>query len=144
MDMSNANPKTGNLSNINKSEKVVRHQKDGKQEVQRDDEEPVELYEIPKKTTLEEFKMPKGKHRTKKFTESTVKKAVSLLKTEITEEIVNQTVDAILQDIIPETAQAIEVSPEKVEISQMRTETGQISEVKKKNKTIIQKQKDDK
>lgn len=92
---------------------------------------PQEITEIPEETIVEQ-----GDCKIKKITKRIVKKTVEEPEMEITEEVLDQTVDDFLYDVIPDTAQVIEETPETVEMSQVHAETGKVTKVKKTKKVI--------
>lgn len=105
------------------------------------EEKPSDGIEFKKETIDEE--MPDGKLQIKKTTKRTVKKTSGLPKTEILEDEFDQSVDDFSQDAISDTAQVIEETPETVVVSQVRSETGEVTKVEKIKK-VMRKEKDGK
>ncbi|NP_001091843.1 titin2 [Bombyx mori] len=122
-----------------------------------EESKPEEVIELPEEVTVEETETPEGKPKQKKITKRIIKKRVGpkiettqitteqeddkqpVVSIQTTEELVDDTTTP-LSDITPDTAQVVEETPEKVHITQVKTETGDVQTVKT-TKRIIKKRK---
>ncbi|KAI8431083.1 hypothetical protein MSG28_001142 [Choristoneura fumiferana] len=115
---------------------------------------PIETIELPEETTVEEEKTPEGKITKKTVTKRIIKrrKGSNIETTQITTEQIGDdapitsvhTTEELTDDTITpfegtphaDTAKIIEYTPEKVEVTQVRTETGEIKKIKTSKRVI--------
>ncbi|XP_028169473.1 titin-like, partial [Ostrinia furnacalis] len=123
-----------------------------------EEEKPLEIVELPEETAVEETETPEGKKTHKKITRRIIKKKVGpkIQTTEITTEqeddktpvvSVHTTEQTTDESLIPfetpqilDKAEVIEEEPDKVQVTQVRTETGEVKSVKV-TKRVIKKKK---
>ncbi|XP_026742216.1 titin-like isoform X12 [Trichoplusia ni] len=174
---------SGDVETVKTTKRVIKKKKGPKEEVteittiQKDDEapittvtvtedtpehvedlQPIEIFELPQETTVEETKSPDGKPKQKKVTKRVIKKKVGpkVETTEIvteqeddqqpvvsvykSEELTDDTVTPLKDLQEPDKAQVIEETPETVQVTQVRSETGDVKTVKT-TKRVIKKKK---
>ncbi|CAH0684241.1 unnamed protein product [Chilo suppressalis] len=127
------------------------------EEVKPEETKPTETVELPEETTVEEIETPEGKTITKKVTKRIIKKkkGPKIETTEIvteqeddkqpvisvhTEEELVEDVTAPLETIFDIDSANVVEEPEHVQLSQVRTETGEVKTVKT-TKRVIKKKK---
>lgn len=160
VELTQVNAETGEVTKVKKTNKVIHKEKEKKEVTdistdQKDEGLPVttatlleektiekdkyqEITDVPEKAIVEEIQTPESNRKIKKVTKHVVKKTFEIPKTETIEEILDQTVDDFLQDVIPDTAQIIEETPTTVKMSHVHAQAGEITTVKKTKKDILQ------
>ncbi|XP_028179503.1 titin-like, partial [Ostrinia furnacalis] len=118
---------------------------------------PAEVVELPEQTTVEELETPEGKTVHKKITKRIIKKKVGpktqtteitteqeddkapVVSVHSTEHITDETLTPFDTSLVTDTAKLIEEEPEKVQVTQVRTDTGDVKTVKVSKRVIKKK-----
>ncbi|KAG6458522.1 hypothetical protein O3G_MSEX010918, partial [Manduca sexta] len=125
-----------------------------KEESAPEDSKPVEIVELPEETTVEETETPEGKLKQTTVTKRIIKKRVGpklettqitteqtddeqpIISVHKTEELIDDTTTPLTDLHKPDKAKPVEEAPEKVEVTQVRTQTGDVKTVKTTKRVI--------